>query len=91
MRGRATAFVAGQVHDGGQTVGAAAGSPVGERARAARTVAAMSGSAEECAALLSMLGLSVQDALSSGLASRSAASATSTGTTAATRRPREVM
>ena len=65
MRGRATAFVAGQVHDGGQTVGAAAGSPVSERVRAARTVAAMAVDAVECAELLAALGLSAQDGLSS--------------------------
>lgn len=64
MRGRNTAWGAGQVHDCGQTVGAAAGNPAGERARAVWTVAAMSGSAEECADLLGMLGLSVQDVLS---------------------------
>ena len=69
MRGRATAFVAGQVHDVGQTVGAAAGNPAVERARAVWTVASMSGSAEECADLLAMLGLSVQDVLSSERAS----------------------
>ena len=65
MRGRVTAFGAGQVHDAGQTVGAAAGNPGSERARAARTVAAMAVDAAECAELLAALGLSAQDGVSS--------------------------
>lgn len=69
MRGRTSSWGAGQVHDGGQTVGAAAGNPAAVRARAVWTVAAMSASAEECADLLAMLGLSVQDVLSSERAS----------------------
>lgn len=64
MRGRTSSWGAGQVHDAGQTVGAAAGNPAFDRARAVRTVAAMSGSAEECADLLAMLGLSAQDGVS---------------------------
>jgi hypothetical protein len=65
VRGRQSVFGAGQVHDAGQTVGAAAGNPAGERARAARTVAAMSVDAVEAARLLAMLGLSAQDGVSS--------------------------
>ena len=41
------------------------GNTEAQRAAAARVVAAMSGGAEECAALLAMLGLDAQDALSS--------------------------
>ncbi len=62
-------FGVGLVHDAGQTVGAAVGNTVSERARAVRAVASMSDSVEECAVLLAMLGLTVQDALSSERAS----------------------
>lgn len=50
-------YDAGQVHDAGHTVGAAAGNPVADRARAVRMVASHSVNAEECAELLAALGL----------------------------------
>lgn len=45
------------------------GNTVEQRAAAARTVAARARSVEDCAELLAMLGLTVQDALSSERAS----------------------
>lgn len=60
---------AAQMDDAALTAGAARGSSSGERARAVRAVAAMSGGAEECAALLAMLGLQASEGLSSERAS----------------------
>ena len=76
---------AGDLDDRGYGVGAATGNAATERCRAVRQVASMSRDADDCAALLDQLGLSPVEGVSS------AASATGTGTTAATRRPREVM
>ncbi len=53
------------VDDRGYRFGAHAGNPASERLRAARVVASRAYDADECAALLAMLGLSVQDGLSS--------------------------
>lgn len=58
---------------------------VEQRAKAVWAVASRAVSAEDCARLLAQLGLDPSEAVGS------AASAMGTGTTAATRRPREVM
>lgn len=55
----------GHVDDRGYGYGTCR-SGVSERARAVRAVAAMSGSAAECAVLLAMLGLSPQEGVSGG-------------------------